>query len=67
MRIHGNLFVTVGIFVAQSGERVPEFVYNDGLEERVLGHGKIIRVEDSAAAIFIGVHEHYDVFVGGSG
>ena len=36
-------------------------------EEGMMGHGKVVGVEDSATAIFLGVHKYDDVFVGHSG
>ena len=65
--IHGDLLCVIGVFVAKTSETVTEFMNDDGLEQPVVGHGKVVGVENASSAILIGVHQYDDVLVWGAG
>ena len=67
VRIHRHLFEVVGIFITETGKRMPELMDYDGLEGTVMSHGEVIGVVYAPSAIFISVDEYDDMFVRSAG
>ena len=63
VRVHWNLLHVVSIFVAETGERVAELMYYDGLEGPVVSHREVVGVVYSPAAILVRVDKDDDVLV----
>ncbi|CCZ13944.1 unknown [Prevotella sp. CAG:487] len=63
MRIHGDVFCLICIFISKSGETVSELMYYNLFELIMMCHRQIVRVKYAASAIFVCIYKYDDVFI----